>query len=378
MGGARQTALFALTAFAVTVATFAPSAGHEFVRIDDHEYVTENRHIARGLTWDAAKWALSDVGYASNWHPLTWMCHALDVSVARALGVIGEAPQDRGAAWVANGSGLAKVSHVHNVLLHGLNAALLFLVMAGMARGGAINCRRSSILLFAALLWAVHPLRCEAVCWVSERKELLSVFWMLAALAMWVRASNEAKPSVICRLSSILFAALALMAKPVAVSLPAVVFAYEWMMRGQSFRRAALRALPFGALSAVVCVLTLCAQKEGLASGEQYGWLMRLECAIEAPLVYLRQTLAPTGLSPEAVEMADAYVKIPMYGFTESFNISVCGVWRGVGVCGARADAGHRQGRRDGAFRQVHLLARMRARVRRGGRAGDPVRPVPV
>ena len=31
-----------------------------------------------------------------------------------------------------------------------------------------------------------------------------------------------------------------------------------------------------------------------------------------------------TGLSPEAVEMADAYVKIPMYGFTESFNISVC------------------------------------------------------
>lgn len=31
-----------------------------------------------------------------------------------------------------------------------------------------------------------------------------------------------------------------------------------------------------------------------------------------------------TGLSQEAIEMADAYVKIPMYGFTESFNISVC------------------------------------------------------
>ena len=298
MGGARQTALFALAAFAATVATFAPSAWYEFVRIDDHEYVTENRHIARGLTWDAAKWAFSDVGYASNCHPLTWMCHALDVSVARALGVVGDAPQDRGAAWVANGSGLAKVSHVHNVLLHGLNAALLFLVMARMVGGVSVNRHQSSIILIATMLWALHPLRCEAVCWVSERKELLSVFWMLAALALWVRGSNAAKPSIVCHLTSIIFAALALMAKPVAVSLPVVIFAYEWMMRRVGFRLAALRALPFAALSAVVCVLTLRAQTEGLESGQQYGWLMRLECALEAPAVYLRQTLMPTGLSP--------------------------------------------------------------------------------
>lgn len=31
-----------------------------------------------------------------------------------------------------------------------------------------------------------------------------------------------------------------------------------------------------------------------------------------------------TGLSPQAIDLADSYVKIPMYGFTESFNISVC------------------------------------------------------
>ena len=292
--GTADAALCALAAFAVTVAAFAPSARYEFVRIDDHEYVTENRHIERGLSLETARWALTDVGYASNWHPLAWMSHAADVSVARALGWIGEAPDGRGQAWVANGSGLAKVAHAHNVLLHGLNAALLFLVMCGVAglRGRGKGEMWMAVAL--AVVWAVHPLRCEAVCWVSERKELLSVFWMLVSLAMWVCGGAGA-----WKWGGALAAfALALMSKPVAVSMPAVVFACEWILKGESFRRAALRALPFAAMSAVACALTLCAQTEALESGRDYGWPLRLECAVEAPAVYLRQTLLPTGLSP--------------------------------------------------------------------------------
>src|ERR1700733_13856104 len=61
---------------AVTIAIYSPVMGHPFVVLDDREYVTANVHI-RGLGWNTIKWAFTSTT-AANWHPLTWLSHAID------------------------------------------------------------------------------------------------------------------------------------------------------------------------------------------------------------------------------------------------------------------------------------------------------------
>src|SRR4051812_40922558 len=89
---------------AVTLAVYAPVRHYGFVAFDDAQYIVNNPHVVSGLTWRGVGWAFT-TGYASNWHPLTWVSHMAD---AQAFGISG--PQH----------------HTINVLLHLLNALLLF------------------------------------------------------------------------------------------------------------------------------------------------------------------------------------------------------------------------------------------------------------
>src|SRR5690348_1463331 len=65
---------------AVTLAAFWPVLRNDFIRYDDRDYITANPHVLYGLTWDGVKWAFT-TGYASNWHPLTWLSHMMDVQL---------------------------------------------------------------------------------------------------------------------------------------------------------------------------------------------------------------------------------------------------------------------------------------------------------
>lgn len=308
--------LHALFVFALTFAVYLPSIHYNLVRIDDPEYILENRHIEQGLTYEVIKWAFTDVGYASNWHPLTWISHALDVSIAHSLDMIGSPPKDNPNAWIGYNSKAAHIMHAHNVLLHALNATFLFILigmlMYPVKQNNATdivsdlpksncNCHwllsKPALATFASLIWAVHPLRCEVVCWVSERKEVLSVFWMLLTLIVWLKSKRSNSHPLYYALSLVFFA-LALMSKPVAVTLPVVIMACEWILFQHPFRKAFLHAIPFVALSAGVCIVTLFAQTEALEFGRQISWPLRIECALEAPIVYLRQTIFPSNLSP--------------------------------------------------------------------------------
>ena len=145
-----------------------------------------------------------------------------------------------------------------------------------------------------ALLWALHPLRVEVVAWASERKELVSVFFMLLTLIAYAKGVGGSRSRTV--VFSFFFFVLALLAKPVAVSLPAVLIAYELVFEGSPFRRAFRRTWPFMAASAAVCVLTMVSQTTGLAGGRDWSWMMRIVCAVEAPAVYLKQTFWPAGL----------------------------------------------------------------------------------
>ena len=136
------------------MALYWPATGYDFINYDDPEYVTANRHVQGGLTWESIRWAwLNPV--CCNWHPLTVWSH---MAVCQMSGL--------------NPWG----HHLTNVVLHAFNAGLVFALLQLMT--GATW--RS---LLVAALFAVHPLRVESVAWVSERKDVLSGFFGL--LALW-------------------------------------------------------------------------------------------------------------------------------------------------------------------------------------------------
>ena len=146
----------ALLLIVATVALYQPVKRYPFVSFDDRDYVVRNFQIQSGVDWDTVQWAFTSF-YASNWHPLTWLSHALDYQLFHL--------DPRG-------------HHDTNVLLHALNAALLFWVL-WRATGYA---GRS---FMVAALFALHPINVESVAWVSERKNVLSLFFFLLALGAY-------------------------------------------------------------------------------------------------------------------------------------------------------------------------------------------------
>ena len=88
----------------LTLAAYWPIRAFQFLNYDDPEYVTANGVVREGLTWHGLVWALT-AGYASNWHPVTWLSHMLDCQI---FGMNPKGP------------------HWENVLFHIGNTLLLF------------------------------------------------------------------------------------------------------------------------------------------------------------------------------------------------------------------------------------------------------------
>src|SRR5271157_5745089 len=141
----------------VTLAVFWQVNQYGFVNFDDYVYVIENSHIQSGITLDGFRWAFSTT-YSEFWHPLTWLSLMLDYQL------IGR-----------NAGGY----HLTNLLLHIMSALLLFCLFNRMT--GAIW--RSA---FVAALFALHPLRVESVAWIAERKDVLSAFFWMLTLCLYV------------------------------------------------------------------------------------------------------------------------------------------------------------------------------------------------
>jgi protein O-mannosyl-transferase len=189
--------LMAAALACVTGITFIPALRCDFISYDDPDYVTMNQHVTAGLTPSGAAWAFTTFSN-SNWHPLTWLSLQMDASLYW--------PSPRG-------------FHLTSVLLHSVNAALLFLALRALT--GAFW--RSAAV---ALLFAVHPLRVESVAWVSERKDVLSSLFGL--LALWAYAGYARRPSV-WRYAPVLVAfVLSLMCKPMLVTLPCLLLVLDW------------------------------------------------------------------------------------------------------------------------------------------------------
>ena len=193
--------LFSVLAFLVPLLLFWPALRFNFIALDDSSYVLYNPVVAAGFSWQNVRDAFSFPGPAPMWLPILWLSYMADVSL------------------FGGGPGAPIPFHATNIVLHALDALLLFALFLRLSR-------RPVASLLLVLLWAVHPLRIESVAWVAERKDVLSLLFLLLSLHAWIsflRASHPV-PRAAAWTVSLLGFALGLLVKPSIVPLP-VLFA---------------------------------------------------------------------------------------------------------------------------------------------------------
>ncbi|HKA14322.1 MAG TPA: tetratricopeptide repeat protein [Myxococcota bacterium] len=276
----RHAAPLALLAIWIaTAAVYAQVVQFGFVTWDDPLYVTANAQVQRGLSLANAEWALS-ARVDSNWLPITWLSHMLDVELF--------------GTWAGG-------QHATNLLLHGIDTALLFALLLSATRAPLASA-------FAAALFALHPLHTEVVAWVSQRKELLSTgFGLLAALAYvsWTRRGGA------LRYAGLAFAfAAALASKAMLVTLPFALLLFDYWPLGRtrfgpragdaiprSAARLLLEKLPLLALSAACCAVAFDSQQLARANAPDLPLAVRLAHAAVVPFRYLALAVWPSPLS---------------------------------------------------------------------------------
>ncbi len=266
-----KTALACLGLVAAIVLAYLRTLGNGFVAYDTPVYLTENPWVLRGLTPDGLRWAVTAVE-ASNWHPLTWISHMVDVQL------FGLRP-----GWHA----------FENVLWHAANACLVLLALERLT--GAFG--RS---LFVAALFALHPLHVESVAWIVERKDVLSAFFGLLSVLAWIRWARAG--TVGAYAASLLALALGLLAKPMLVTWPFVLLLLDLGPLGRrplGIGKLVLEKLPFVALAALSSVATVVAQKAGGAvqSLANLPLAARIANALRAYVAYLARTFWPANLA---------------------------------------------------------------------------------
>ena len=216
----RQTLVICAGLAILVCIVFGSVVSHPFIGIDDPDYISRNPLVQKGLTAEGIRWAFTSLR-PFYWHPLTWLSLMLDCTLF----------------------GLRPGLHLLvNVFIHLLATLLLFRLLQETT--GATW--RSALV---AALWAVHPLRVESVGWVAERKDVLSTFFFIATI--YAHAHYARRPDL--RRYLLMFAAftLAVMSKPMAVSIPAALLVFDfWPLRRLSLAdRGWIRPLLWGLLA---------------------------------------------------------------------------------------------------------------------------------
>jgi len=282
----------------ITLALYWPVGRLGLISYDDPDYIVNNPAVQYGISVETISWALTST-QASNWHPITWLSHTLDCQL------FGLNPG---------------AFHLENLGFHIFNSLLLFIVLRKMT--GAIW--RSALV---AALFAWHPTHIQSVAWISERKDMLSAFFML--LTLWAYSCHAQKVVSLDAnkntgllttkpywLAVALFT-LGLMSKPMLVTLPALLLLVDfWPL--QRLSGAALSKMtfkkkfylpdvsqllwekvPFALLSLVSVAITLNAQGEGgsIIPGDVLPWPTRLANVPVFYSAYLGKLFWPANLA---------------------------------------------------------------------------------
>jgi hypothetical protein len=272
----RPAASSLVAGIALAVATalvFWPALQNGFIELfDDNVYVTSNPVVLQGLTADGLRWAFTTV-HSHTWHPLTSLSHMADVSM------FGLDPRGH---------------HLASVLVHAVVAALVLALLRAARVGLATS-------LIAAAAFALHPLRVESVAWVSERKDVLCVALSLGTALAWLRFGRTGDRRAYA--AALVLFLLALLAKPMAVSIPAVLLLLDLWPLGRAERSRAwplvVEKVPFAGIAAAVALATFVAQRASGAvqDGSRLPLSARLANAAVVPFLYLGKTVWPSDLS---------------------------------------------------------------------------------
>ncbi|MDD4004973.1 MAG: tetratricopeptide repeat protein [Elusimicrobiaceae bacterium] len=265
---ARRLILSALLA-GMVLAVFQPLFNAGFLNLDDPAYVLQNTRI-RKLSLENFKTIFSNRDL-SLYTPLATLSYTFDYS----LGGLNPA-----------------IYHITNITLHAANTILVFLLCLalGLPEPAAV---------LAAAAFGAHPLHVESVAWIAERKDVLYAFFYLSSLLYFLRFRQRGgKTSYALALA--LFA-LSALAKPMAVTLPAVLLLCDWFKNGTAQARRNWQAtLPFFGLAAGFIALTalpiLTHQTDATVQTGLNG-ITRLLAPPYAWLWYLHKTLWPGSLS---------------------------------------------------------------------------------
>jgi tetratricopeptide (TPR) repeat protein len=284
---AKRAFVLGLLLMAVTLALYAPVARNAFVNFDDDNCIINNAHVRAGLTWNTVKWSFTSFEQG-NWHPLTWLSHALDYE------------------WF----GLdAAGHHLVSAWLHAMNVAILFWLLQS-ATG------RTWRSLVVAALFGIHPVNVESVAWAAERKNVLSMLFFLLALLAYGWYARQPK----LRRYGLVFLLflLALMSKPQVITFPFLLLLLDyWPLRRMTTEPATgaapersgaprfaffvlvLEKVPLFLLSAASAVVTVMAQRAGhaLRAAARYSLLNRIETALTSYVRYLGMAVWPSKLA---------------------------------------------------------------------------------
>lgn len=303
----RLVLLAALLVLATSV-PYLPLLGAGFVNWDDPVYVLGNPLIrsldGRGLA------AIGTSFLEGNYHPLTLLSYAVEY---RLFGLD------------------PRPYHLTNLALHLANVLLVFLLTRRLFGGVALAAG-------VGLAFGLHPMRVEAVAWVSERKELLSALGYFASLLLYLRAGDprQRRQTLLLGASFACFV-LACLSKAMAVTLPAALFVLDRMQPGRRPPAGAAAKVPFLAAGIFFAGLALWAQQSAQAVTDSvlavYGWKYAI-LLLHNLWFYLEKTVLPLGLSafypyPPASALTD-----PAYLAGAASGLAVLGflLWRGGGA----------------------------------------------
>jgi len=249
----------------------------EFLNWDDVSYVTDRPEIRQGLTADGIGWAFSTFQNA-NWHPVTWLSYALEIEL---FGVSSAA------------------MHVSNLILHCANTVMVACLIRRWTRSVVLP-------LGIALFFGIHPQHVEVVAWVSERKELLGMFFGLQSMLIWESYLKSKRRVTWFAAHGVLL--MSLLSKQMLVTLPFLLVVLEVCPVRDGETKILWRCIP-AAAGRVWCFflltfgLTVCifaAQESGgaISTLEQLPFRFRFANAIQSTVFYLGQTFWPIRLIP--------------------------------------------------------------------------------
>src|SRR5437867_5474282 len=276
----------------VTFAAFLPTLRNQFVNWDDDENFLDNPHY-RGLGWTQLRWMWTTF-HLGHYIPLTWMTLGLDYRL-----------------WGMNPFGY----HLTSLLLHAANAVVFFFVVHRILtlalprpseRGRALAVSAG----FAALVFAIHPLRVESVAWVTERRDVLSGLFYWSAILMYLRACERGARGRGRYWAAVGLFAGALLSKSMVVNLPVVLLILDvYPLRrlggvvgwwSEPARRIYVEKIPFVLLAAAASAIAVMAQSSvhAAASLAQLSVPGRLAVSAYGLSFYLWKMVVPVNLSP--------------------------------------------------------------------------------